>query len=115
MTWIRRLPRGAPMSPSSPWPRSWSHMPLSTPGATARGAGVGDPHPLAATGRAGRGHLEEAPRLDDLAPAAAVVAGGRGGPLARAGAPAFPAEVLAADLDLPARAPGGLDQLDLQL
>ena len=65
-------------------------MPLSTPGGTstwsladggsparaaAAGAGIGDPDPLAAAGRAGGRDLEEAPGLDDLAPAAAVVAG----------------------------------------
>src|SRR4051794_1905854 len=53
------------------------------------GAGVGDPDPLTPASGAGGGDLEEAPGLDDLAPAAAVVAGRGDGPLLGPRAAAF--------------------------
>ena len=89
-------------------------MPLSTPGgtftcklhgrrhsprtATTR-AGIGDPHPFAAAGRASGRDLEEAAGLDDLAPAAAVVAGRGHGPLAGTGTLALAAKLLAIHVD----------------
>ncbi len=83
--------------------------------APAAGAWVGDPDPFAAAGRAGGRDLEESARLDDLALAAAVVAGGRDGPLRGAGTVALGAVLLAVDVDRLGRAPRGLLELDLQL
>ena len=128
--WIRRLPRGAPRSPGSPWPRSWSHMPLSTPGGTStlRLTAVGiRPEPR----QLGQGSVIRTPSppqagqvvatwkkpagLDDLALAAAVVAGRRDGPLACARALALAAVLLPVDVDRLGRAPRGLEKLDLEL
>src|SRR5262249_30588442 len=84
-------------------------------GAAAFRTGVGDPHALSAAGGARGADLEEPARLDDLAPAAAVVAGRRRRPLARSGTLTFPAKVLAVDLNGPRRPPRRLDQLDFHL
>src|SRR5213079_353814 len=60
-------------------------------------------------------NLEEAPRLDDLAAAAAVVARGRHGALAGARALTLAAKLLPVHIDGPRRAPRRLEQLDLEL
>ena len=105
-------------------------MPLSTPGGTstwscalsataartpAMGARIGDPDTFAAAGRAGGRHLEEPARLDDLAAAAAVVAGRGDGPFPRARPATLAAKLLPAHVDRAGRPPRRLDQLDLQL
>ena len=105
-------------------------MPLSTPGgmstfrcATARtrpeprqpgqGSVIRTPSPP----QAGQvvATWKKPARLDDLALAAAVVAGRRDRPLARARALALAAILLAIDVDRLGRAPRRLDQLDLEL
>ena len=128
---MRRLPRGAPdVAELALVAQLQPHAALDargdvdleilaivgdSPGAPAAGAGVGDPDPLAAAGRAGGRDLEEPARLDDLALPAAVVAGRGDGPLACPRPVAFAAEFLPVDVDRLGRAPGGLDQVDLQL
>src|SRR5262249_32982186 len=83
--------------------------------APAVGTGIGDPRPLPAAGRAGGRDLEEAPGLNDLAPAAAVVARRRHGALARTGPLTLIAKILPVDLDRARGTPRRLDQVDLQL
>ncbi len=83
--------------------------------APAAWAGIGDPDPFAAAGRASGRDLEEAAGLDDLAAAAAIVAGRRDGPLAGPRPVAFAAKLLAVHVDRARRPASRLDQLDLQL
>src|SRR5208337_4280656 len=71
----------------------------SATGASAMGTGIGDSDPITAAGRAGGRHLKEAACLNDLAPAATIVASRGARPLARARAAAVAAKLLAAHFD----------------